>query len=116
MTPVKIVRYGINIGMFGDTRMKGGIEYRYLRHAWPEHFARGPDALDVVGIVQRRKAGARLYAFQHIVGDKHGFREPLAAVDDPVSYGVNWREAPHLGTQHAVEFALAAAQLQVAGP
>jgi hypothetical protein len=90
--PVKLVRQRVEESAFRQALVKGRVEDGGLRQSRSEHFARGNYPLDVRGIVQGRQVYAVLYASQDIVSDEHGVREALAAVYNPVAYGVYVRD------------------------
>jgi hypothetical protein len=61
-----------------------GVEHGHVRHALAEQRARGADALEVRGVVQRREVDAFLDAREHRGVDAHRLQEALAAVHDAV--------------------------------
>ena len=50
--------------------VKGGVEDSHLRRGLAEQFARCQNALDVIGIVQRRKFNAVFNPLQHLIVDQ----------------------------------------------
>src|ERR1035438_2635864 len=58
VTPVKGIGQGVKESVLRDRMVKRGIEHGHLGNILAEEFSRSHDALDVVGIVQRRKIDA----------------------------------------------------------
>ena len=67
MAPVQVVRDGVKVSVLGNGMVERGIEHRHLRSVLAEQLARSQNALDVVGIVQRRKIDTVFNALQHFV-------------------------------------------------
>jgi hypothetical protein len=86
--PVEGVGQPVDEGPRRDGLMEGRVEDRDLRGPRQERLA-GVDALEVVGVVQRRELDAFADGRLDLFGDHHGFGEILAAVDDAVPEAVD---------------------------
>jgi len=93
---VQVIRQGVQIGVLRNGGVKRRVKHRNLRHADAEELARGLNALDVVGIVERRQIDAVLDAFKHRVVHQLRFRKQLAAVDHAMAYSVYIAQAADL--------------------
>src|SRR5271169_1538518 len=77
--------------------MERRIEHRDLGSVFTEQLACRQNALDVVGIMQRREVDAIFYALQHLVVDERRLGEPLAAMDHTMADRLNIGGAADLG-------------------
>ena len=68
--------------------MKRSIERRDHRHCGAENRSGGTDAAHARRVVQRRDLAKRVEGIDHLLIDVNGTGEPVAAVNDSVSHGI----------------------------
>src|SRR5271167_3483199 len=95
--PVEMVRDGVQVSLLWNRMMKRSIEYGHLRNVLAEEVSRRQNALDVVGIVKRRKINAVFNPLQHLAVNKGRLREQLAAVHNAMPNRLNVTRTLDLG-------------------
>jgi hypothetical protein len=97
VTAVEMIRDGVEIGLFGNGMMEGGIKDGHLGNARTKELASCQNAFDVVRIVEGSEIDAVLDSLQNRVIDENGFLEQLPTVDHTVSDGLNVRRTLNFG-------------------
>src|SRR3989442_9037743 len=93
MASIELIRERVKIWVFGQSLVKRGIEYCYLRQSTTKHLTRRDNAFDIGRIVERRKVNTILYAAQHFICNQNRVCEPLAAVYNSMTNSMNIRDA-----------------------
>src|SRR5262245_4531574 len=84
----QLVRDCIRKRMFRQSTMERSIKCRNHGHRGDQNRLRGTDATDASRIVQRCDLAKRVEGIHHLRIDANGVGEPVAAVNDPVSYRI----------------------------
>src|SRR5262245_14127325 len=71
-----------------QSTMERSIKCRNHGHRGAENRLRGTDATDACRVVQRCDLAERVEGIDHLCIDANGVGEPVAAVNDPMSYGI----------------------------
>ena len=86
---VVLVGDGVHIGLRGHGAVEGGIKDSHLGHLGAKDLAGGLDAQDAGGVVQGSQGAQLTQGGNDFVGDQAAGLELLAAVDHPVTDGVD---------------------------
>src|SRR5262249_1760464 len=81
---------------FRDGLVKGSVKNRDLGKARTKDVSCGLNTLYICRVVQRCKLDAILNTAKHLIGYENRLREPLTAVNDSMSNGMDISNAMHI--------------------